>query len=512
MATKKSTIKLFSVLLIMMFLLTDVQPARAGLPASSHNSSCDFGWAKGMGGAGGNNNDESRGIVLDSSGNIYTTGNFAVTADFDPGPGTANLTSAGLEDIFISKLDKDGNFLWAKKIGGTDVDYGFSIALDSNNNVFTTGFYSGTVDFDPGDLTYNLTSVGFSYDIFVSKLNSSGDFVWAKSLGGIEREYSYGVAVDSNDNIITTGYFKGTADFDPSPGIYNLVSAGSSDIFISKLDKDGNLIWAKRIGGANDDASSGIAIDLNGNVYTTGSYYGTVDFDPGAGTSNLVSGWNDIFVSKLDNSGNFVWARSMGGAGLDEGRDIAVDSNDNVYTTGYYVDTADFDPGDGIFNLTSAGTEHDIFVSKLDSSGNFVWAKSMGGSGGMDADFGNGITLDSNGNVYTTGSFGGTADFDPGAGTFNLTSVGLNGIFVSKLDNNGDFVWAKGIGGTSFNRGNDIVLGARDSVFTTGLFMGTADFDPGPGIFNLISAGGSDIFVSKLNNAIFCTFMPLIGR
>jgi len=278
------------------------------------------------------------------------------------------------------------------------------------------------------------------------------------------------------------------------------------------LDKDGNLIWAKRIGGANDDAGSGIAIDLNGNIYTTGSYYGTVDFDPGTGTSNLVSGWNDIFVSKVDNSGNFVWARSMGGAGLDEGRDIAVDSSDNVYTTGYYVDTADFDPGDGIFNLTSAGTEHDVFVSKLDSSGNFVWAKSMGGSGGMDADFGNGITLDSNGNVYTTGSFGGTADFDPGAGTFNLTSVGLNGIFVSKLDNNGDFVWAKGMGGTSFNRGNDIVLGARDSVFTTGLFMGTADFDPGPGIFNLISAGGSDIFISKLNTATFCTFLPLIGR
>jgi len=144
-------------------------------------------------------------------------------------------------------------------------------------------------------------------------------------------------------------------------------------------------------------------------------------------------GVGDIFVSKLDSSGNFVWAKNMGGLIYDYGYGIAVDSSDNVYTTGLFGETADFDPGTGTADLTSAGGD-DIFVSKLDSSGNFVWAKRMGGT---DYDRGYGVAVDSSGNVYTTGDFLGTADFDPGAGTANLTSAGLADIFVSKLGNDG---------------------------------------------------------------------------
>ena len=317
----------------------------------------DFVWAKRMGGTGA---DEGRGIALDSAGNVYTTGRFEGTVDFDPGAGTFTLTSAGDNDIFVSKLDSEGNFLWAKAMGGTSGDEGRGIALDSAGNVYTTGRFEGTADFDPGTGTFNLTSAG-GLDIFVSKLDSEGNFAWAKAMGGTHYDLGYGIAVDSVDNVYIVGAFGGTADFDPGAGTFNLTSADWNDIFVSKLDSAGNFVWAKGMGGTHDDYGFGIAVDSASNVYTTGRFSDTVDFDPGAGTFNLTSaGGDDIFVSKLDSAGDFVWAKGMGGTGYG----IAVDSAGNVYTTGSFISTADFDPEACAFNLTSAGIG-DIFVSKL---------------------------------------------------------------------------------------------------------------------------------------------------
>ncbi|MCU0440201.1 MAG: putative Ig domain-containing protein, partial [Raineya sp.] len=454
-----------------------------------------YSWAKSMGGLG---SDRSYNIAVDASGNIYTTGVFRNTADFDPNAGTFNLTSTGGEDIFVSKLDASGNFVWAKSIGGTSNDQGNSIVVDASGNVYTTGFFQGTADFDPGTGVFNLTSAG-SYDIFVSKLDASGNFVWAKSIGGTSLDFSNSIAIDASGNVYTTGIFEGTVDFDPNAGVFNLTSASFfGDIFVSKLDASGNFVWAKSMGGFNDDQAYNITIDASGNVYTTGFFQGTADFDPGTGVFNLASaGSYDIFVSKLDASGNFVWAKNMGGTGFDQGNSIVVDASGNVYTTGIFRNTADFDPGTGVFNLTSAGF-NDIFVSKLDASGNFVWAKSMG-AGGTNDDQGKGIVVDASGNVYTTGFFQGTADFDPDTGVFNLTSAGLDEIFISKLDPSGNFVWAKSMEGTGFDQGYDIAIDASGNIYTTGFFQGAVDFNPGLGVAGLNSQGGDDIFVSKLS-------------
>ena len=444
-----------------------------------------YEWAKQM---GGTSTDGGYSIAVDGSGNVYTTGHFQGTADFDPGAGTFNFTEAGYNDIFVSKLDASGNFLWAKQIVGADpLCRGTYIAVDGNGNVYSTGFFVGTVDFDPGAGTFNLTSAG-GYDIFVSKLDASGNFLWAKQMGGASRS----IVVDESGNVYTTGSFQNTADFDPGTGTFNLTSAGYNDIFVSKLDSSGNFLWAKQMGGTFTDQGNSITVDGSGNVYTTGSFTDTADFDPGAGTFNLTpTGGFDLFVSKLDASGNFLWAKQMGGAS----RSIVVDESGNVYTTGSFQNTADFDPGTGTFNLTSAGY-NDIFVSKLDSSGNFLWAKQMGG---IYIDGGNSIAVDGSGNVYTTGSFDGTVDFDPGAGIFNLTSAGRIDIFMSKLDASGNFQWAKQMGGASWDYGYSIALDVSGNVYATGSFEGTVDFDPDAGIANLTSAGGDDIFVLKLS-------------
>lgn len=195
-------------------------------------------------------------------------------------------------------------------------------------------------------------------------------------MGGPSSDVGQGVSVDTYGNVYSTGWFNGTADFDPGPGTFNLLNAGvlGADIFISKLDSNGDFVWAKSMGGTFSDSGYGIAIDTSGNVYTTGSFGGTADFDPGTGVLDLVSsGGTDIFISKLNNSGDFVWAKALGAGFDDYGYDISVDSSGNVYTTGFFRGTVDFDPGDmGIFNLTSAGFE-DIFISKLAGSDKFPW-------------------------------------------------------------------------------------------------------------------------------------------
>ena len=444
---------------------------------------------------GGVGNEFSESTVVDSTGNIYTTGRFASTVDFDPGVGTSNLTSAGSSDVFVSKLDASGNLLWAKSFGAAAADAGLSIAVDSTGNVYTTGFFASTVDFDPGAGTTNLTTAGSS-DVFISKLDASGNLVFAKRFGGGISDLGYSIAVDSTENIYTTGFFQDTVDFDPSAGTTNLTTAGLSDVFISKLDASGNLVFAKRFGAAEADAGRSIALDSTGNIYTAGYFEQTVDFDPSAGTTNLTSaGRSDVFVSKLDSSGNLVFAKRFGAAETDVGLSVAVDSTGNVYTTGYFEQTVDFDPGAGTTDLTTGGGS-DVFVSKLDASGNLVFAKRFGGS---NDDGGISISVDSNGNIHTTGYFEERVDFDPGAGTSNLTSAGGTDVFVSKIDSSGNLLLAKSFGGTANDVGRSIAFDSTGNIYTTGEFAGTVDFDPGTGTTNLISAGGNDVFILRLD-------------
>ena len=169
----------------------------------SYAQQANFEWAKSF---GGTSTDQGYSIALDSSGNVYTTGRFQGTADFDPGAGTNNLTAQGDYDVFIQKLDPSGNFLWAKSFGGTSYDVGYSIALDASGNIYTTGLFGGTVDFDPGAGTNNLTAQG-NFDVFIQKLDPSGNFLWAKSFGGTSYDVGYSIALDASGNIYTTGYF-----------------------------------------------------------------------------------------------------------------------------------------------------------------------------------------------------------------------------------------------------------------------------------------------------------------
>ncbi len=521
----------------------------------------NFLWAKSFGGTGF---DSGNAISTDASGNVYTTGAFRGSADFDPGPGTSVLNGSGVgSDVFVQKLDPGGNFVWARSFGGTSFDSGISLALDASGNVFTVGTFQGTADLDPGAGTSSHTASGSFGDLFIQSMDSNGNFLWAKSIGGSGDEGGPSVNLDATGNLVITGNFQETVDFDPGAGTISLTSNGFYDIFVLKMDNGGNTLWAKGFGGALDDRGSSLAIDASGNVYTTGIFQETVDFDPGTGTSNLTSnGQHDIFVQKLDAGGNFLWAKSFGGENSDGANDLVLDASGNVFTTGNFGKTVDFDPGTGtalfkatgdsdifvhklnedgefqwaktfggaiydaggliavdasgnivstgqfqsaldvnpgatIFNLQAKGTGSDVFVQKMDAGGNFLWAKSFGGP---EDDRSLSIAADATGNVYTTGIFRGDADFDPGTGTSTLTSNGNADIFIQKLDATGNFVWAISVGGSSDDTVASIAIDASGNVLIAGAFQGTVDFDPGAGSSNSSANGNRDAFVLKLNN------------
>ncbi len=450
----------------------------------------DFEWAAQMGGL---SEDISYSIAVDDSGNVYTTGKFYGTVDFDPGAGVSNLTPVGNFDVFIQKLDSNGGLIWAKSIGGRSDDEGRSIKIDKNGFLYLTGYFSQKADLDPGSGTIDSTAAGWQ-DVFVEKLDVNGDLIWVKTFGGISSVIAESVTIDDSGNVYTCGHFQGRADFHPGLGVFNLTSTNLNDVFIQKLDANGNFVWAKSLAGGNAFGNS-ISTDTSGNVYTTGFFRGTVDFNTGSGVSaKTAGGSNDIYVHKLDRNGVFQWAAVMGGSMIGNGRSIAVDQGGYVYSTGSFSGTVDFDPGTGTENLNSAGSS-DIYIQKLNPNGNLVWAKKIGGSGG---DAGHSISTDKNGNIYLSGFFTGSVDFDPNRGIHRLTANASADLFILKLDSSGNLNWALGFGGAGHDWGRSIVPDNLGNVYTTGEFLSTVDFDPDTGAVNLISNGNKDIYIQKL--------------
>ncbi len=453
-------------------------------------------WAKGIGGTG---QDNGKGMVLDAIGNVYTTGFFTDTVDFDPGVGVYKLGAGPVGATFISKLDVNGNFVWAKSFNevittGGGNSYGFAIAIDGSGNIYTTGQFYGTVDFDPGVGVNVLNGID---DIFVSKLDANGNFIWAKNVGGAGSDSGSSIKVDAFGNVCVGGYFTNTVDFDPGASVTNL-SSTSRDIFILKLDANGNFIWVKQIGGSSTDDLNALSVDAAGNIFATGTFNSICDFDPSATTFNLSSnGARDVFISKLDNNGSLVWAKSIGGTGQDYGYGITLDVANNVYVVGEYVNTVDFDPNISTTNTVISNGGKDAFILKLNSTGDFVTVTTFGSALGNDN--ATSIFVDVLNNQFITGSFTNTTDFDTSPSTYTLTSV-VATTYILKLDALNNFSWVRKLGGiaSSSSKGNSILVDALGFIYTTGFYSNILDVDPNLPEFILPNNGGSDCYIHKM--------------
>ena len=407
----------------------------------------DFVWAVKLGSTG---TVRLFGLDVDAAGNSYVSGYFFGTADMDPGSGVEELIAVGGADVFIVKINADGTLGWARQIGDVGNEVGYSLVLDDAGNITLAGVFEGTVDMDPGTGTTQLTSVGYS-DMFVSKLDPAGDLIWARQLSpttpgnGHEEELEH--TIDSDGNLLVTGWFAEGFDFDPGPAVLELNTTGNTDLFVLKLDPNGDLVWVKQVGSSSSAGlvlGEGIGTDLADNVYIAGRFTNITDFDPGPGLLQLPATSSGTYILKLDANGDFQWVREIVGNQSDVARDIAVAADGTSYTVGYFTGTPDFDNGPGTFTITSSfsGTA-DVYILKLDATGNFVWAGAMGSS---ETDFGKAIHLSDDGTLHAIGNYSDPVDsiypeldFDPGPAEATILSNSANpqGFFLVQLTDNG---------------------------------------------------------------------------
>jgi hypothetical protein len=367
--------------------------------------------------AGGTSQDDCQDMCLYAS-SCFIIGRFVGTATF----GSTTLVSNSVyTDIFIAEVDADGNWVWAVKAGGTLQDEGYAICADGNDDLYVSGRFQGSTTFG----TTVLTSSG-NYDIFVAKLSSSGQWIWAKRAGGVYEDAGFGLCANSNGSVFLTGEFQGQASF----GTTNLQSSSypsghDYDICVAKLDLLGNWQWANKGGGVEHDIGYDIACDDLNNVYITGYDYGNCSF----GTISLTThGWEDVLVAKLDNSGNWLWAKNAGGLYLEAGYSIALDAAANVLVSGVYHGPATF----GSTTFPGAWDNADVFIAKLDTNGYWLWSQTAGGTGN---DTGRGISVITNlsgvEQLYIAGTFNNTASFS----TLSLTSAGSQDVFIARINN-----------------------------------------------------------------------------
>jgi gliding motility-associated-like protein len=378
----------------------------------------------------------------------------------------------------------------------TTYNNGRSVGVDGQGNVYSTGLFEHTIDMDPGAGVYNITGGGFDeYGIYISKLDANGNFVWGKQIPVLVEWAPIELKVDKNGNIYLTANFNQQADMDPGPGVYMMKPIGPKDAFVVKLDTDGNLVWAKQFGGPGDTVpeSSALDLDKDGNVIVCGIFNNTVDFDSGPGTYNLTSTAHlQCFIVKLNNNGDFIWALQFGNSPVVYGNsyitDVRCDSKGNICLTGDFARTCDFDPGPSVYNMTSSpGCLQDSYLAKLDGNGNFIWAKQLVNSTGAYNDFmtSRGIDVDGMNNIVITGAAMATRDFDPGPGVYTPPVLGNYDCFILKLNEQGEFVWAKRIGSKDADEGNDVAVDSDNNVYVIGSFGNGSDLDPGTGVYTL---------------------------
>lgn len=463
---------------------------------------------------GGSGDDFGLSSQVDATGHIYVSGTFTGSVDFDPGSGTKILTSNGGRDVFLSKFDSSRNLLWTKTWGGSADERGEGLALDSLGNVYVSGPFQGTVQFNPAGGASHSSNAGPANNIFLSKFTPAGTFVWVKTWGPADGgAEGYDISIDGQNNVYVVGDFSGTScDFNPwgahdihinhapAPGNPRLF-----DAFLSKFDANGNFLWARTWGGDGYDDGPGVATDSLGNVYVGGMYQSQlINFDPSGATNTGgtthpahddpgIPVHVDVFLSKFDKNGNFLWVRTWGGRGTDEvGARLAVDSLNNIYLSGRFGCTScDLNP-DGTSAIHSTHGDLDAFVSKYDANGTFLWARTWGGTG-MDAAAG--LLTDTANNLYVTGVFSGSPAFGPGS---SATSKGGLDAFLTKFNPAGTFLGLQTWGGDGSDGGNRLARDAAGSIYAVGWFSATVDFDPSTLTDGHLSNGLADAYLTVL--------------
>jgi hypothetical protein len=350
---------------------------------AKYNSSGRLQFVKAISGSG--NSDVGNAVFVDGSGNAYVAGQFQGTVDFDADntiTGDTKTSVSSSLDAFMVKYNDAGRLQFVKAFGSAGNDIGYSAAVDGSGNVYVSGYFSGTVDFDldntvTGDTK---TSAGSStIDAFLAKYNSSGTLQFVKTFGAANSDAITGVATDGSGNAYVTGQFQGTVDFDADntiAGDTKTANSGGINAFLAKYNSSGTLQFVKAFGSSTGTShGNDVAIDAFGNVYVTGYFAGTVDFDIEntiSGDTRLANGTGtDAFLAKYNSASTLQFVKAFGASNSDLGNDVAVDGSANIYVTGQFRGTVDFDPDNGTSTAADTKTSSgpDGFLVKYRISG-----------------------------------------------------------------------------------------------------------------------------------------------
>lgn len=363
-------------------------------------------------------------------------------------------------------------WLWSKRFGDTAGQQVTGLGVDPSGAAIMTGFYQGTIDFGGAPLA----ATGIS-DVFIAKLDGDGKHVWSRRAGGTGDDRAWSLAVDSDGNVVVVGFFGGTIGFGGTP----LVSAGSWDVFVVKLDPAGNTLWSKRFGDAQQQEAHSVAIDASGNIVVAGMFWGAVDFGGGPLTS---AGATDMFVVKLDSAGNHSWSKSFGNTVNQNATNVAVSASGDVYVTGTCAGAIDFGAGP-----VAAIGDSDAFLLSLDSTGGHRWSKRWGAGNAYQG--GSSVAVDSSNDVVVAGYCQGSIDF----GTGTLPGHGGLDVFVAKLDTSGTPIFTRRFGSSVNEAPSRISTDASKNILLTGYYEGPVDFGGGP----IAHAGARNAFIAKLD-------------
>jgi hypothetical protein len=421
-------------------------------------------------------------VAVDDSGDSFVTGAFeGKAAAFDG----IHLASAGRTDVFVARLDREGHVAWALAIGGPGADEGRGIAIAPSGDLYVTGSFSGTVDFDPGPGRAELIAAGGT-DAFLLRLTPQGALVWARRLGGklgapssvqsSVKSSAWGLRVAAGaDAVWITGGFTGSLD---GPG---LDSAGGSDAFVAKYDFDGNLQWARRIGGPKDDEGRGVAAGRNGEVWVAGNFVETPSLGPeGGGLDMRSAGKTDVFLLRLDATGRLLGSGHIGGEGEDGCEGLAAIDQGGVAIIGEFTKTADVDPGPGTLSFASNGAS-DAFLVTVDGTGRLLWAHQYGETG---ADLGLGVAADRYGALYSIG--------------FLERRHGESLAWVDEHSETGMRTWSLGLQASGGLQAQAIAVSPYGTPTVVGSFKGEIRELREAGAGRVKGFGKTDIFVWRL--------------
>lgn len=327
--------------------------------------------------------DNGFSVAIDSKGNIYSTGNFSGSANFGK---NIIVTSSFDSDCYLAKSDKDGNFLWVKTIGGKLGQTGNCVVVDNDDNIILTGGAGLTTIIE--NVKYENSRGG---GIFIVKYNSNGNLLWHRIYQDKNFADSQTLTTDADNNIVFSGRFKNIA-FDDSI----LTSNGQVDIFLTKINRNGDFIWTRKIGGNDDDSPSVVLINSKGEIILSGEIQNKITFDNQTIEANE---YDDVFVSKFTKNGELIWVKSFGGGHFDRVWDMAIDDLDNIYLTGDFIDSIYVE---GNIILPEPNSHSNAYLVKYSSDSNLIWFKKFKSKG---SNLGQSIAIDKKGNCYLAGYF-----------------------------------------------------------------------------------------------------------